>query len=135
MPLITWDSTFSVGVKEMDTQHQAALNILNRLHDAMRSGKASQELEGILGEMANYAQFHFSSEEKILANAGYPGLSGQRMEHNKFTQKVSTYQADLRAGKMALSVEVIDFLKKWWVDHIQGIDYKYAAFLKEKGIE
>ena len=135
MPLIEWESMFSVGVEELDAQHHAALDILNRLHDAMRSGKVSTELEGVLNEMANYAQFHFSAEEKILDNAGYPGLNTQKIEHNKFTQKISQYQDDLRNGKLALSVAVIDFFKNWWIGHIQGEDYKYANFLKEKGFK
>ena len=35
MPLMDWNRSYSVGVAEMDAQHQKWFGILNKLHDAM----------------------------------------------------------------------------------------------------
>ena len=35
MSLMTWNDTFSTGVKAMDEQHKGLVNTLNKLHDAM----------------------------------------------------------------------------------------------------
>ncbi|MBI1864448.1 MAG: hemerythrin, partial [Nitrospirae bacterium] len=40
MTLVTWDSTWSVNVKEIDAQHQKLIGIVNDLHEAIKAGKA-----------------------------------------------------------------------------------------------
>jgi hemerythrin len=134
MPYFTWSPSYSVGVKELDTQHQAMIEIINRLHEAMRTGKGTSELGGIFSEMVKYAQFHFTSEEKILTSAMYPDFRKQKAEHDGFIKKHMEYEKQFKAGKLALSIEVLDFLRNWWTGHIQGEDMKYAPYLKAKGI-
>jgi hemerythrin-like metal-binding protein len=134
MPFFTWNASFSVGVKEMDAQHQKLVEMINRLHDAMRSGKGSQELGPILYELVDYSIFHFSAEEKLLTTNGYPALLTQRGEHDGFTKKVKGYQEQYQQGKMVLSIEVLNFLKDWLAHHIQVEDKKYGPFLNGKGI-
>jgi len=34
-----------------------------------------------------------------------------------------------------LGLEVMDFLKKWLTDHIEGSDKDYSAFLVSKGVK
>jgi hemerythrin len=134
MAFFTWKPTYTVGIKDMDTQHQAMINIINKLYDAMKSGKGSQELGTIISEMVDYTHFHFSSEEKVLAAAGYPELAKQKAEHAAFIRRVNEFQNQFKQGKLALSVEVLGFLKEWWSGHIQGEDKKYSIFLNDKGI-
>jgi hemerythrin len=134
MPFITWSASFSVGVKELDAQHEHMIGILNRLNDAMRSGKGSQEVGPIINEMVTYAQFHFTAEEKILAANAYPAMTKQRAEHASFNRKAADFQTDFQKGKLALSIQVMDFLKKWWEGHIMSEDMKYAEYLNKKGV-
>jgi hemerythrin len=134
MAFFTWKQTYSVGVKEMDAQHQKMVDIINRLHDAMLGGQGSKELGSIIQEMVAYTQFHFASEEKILSANTYPGFVAQKAEHEAFTKKVIEFDAQFKSGKLALSVEVLNFLKDWWADHIQVQDKKYMTFLNNKGI-
>ncbi len=134
MPFFTWNASFSVGVKEMDAQHQKLVEMINRLHDAMRSGKGSQELGPILYELVDYSTFHFSAEEKLLTTHGYPALLTQKGEHDGFTKKVKGYREQYQQGKMVLSIEVLNFLKDWLAHHIQVEDKKYGSYLNGKGI-
>jgi hemerythrin len=134
MPFFDWVPSYSVGVKELDTQHQKLIGILNQLHDAMKTGKGAQELGGIIQEMVNYTQFHFGAEEKILSSAAYPDYLKQKSEHAAFNRKSLDFQAQYQQGKLAMSVDVLNFLKTWWVTHIQVEDQKYAEHLKKKGL-
>jgi hemerythrin len=38
------------------------------------------------------------------------------------------------AGQLVLSMDVMDFLEKWLIKHIQGTDKGYAPFLNMKGV-
>ncbi len=134
MPFFTWNPSYSVGVKEMDNQHQAMIDIINRLHEAMRTGKGSQEAGTIVTEMINYAKFHFAAEEKILADHSYPGHLSQKTKHNGFLKKALDFQDQYQKGKIGLSIEILNFLKDWWGGHILGDDQKYGPYLNQKGI-
>jgi hemerythrin len=134
MPFFNWSDEYSVGVAEMDSQHQVMVEIINRLHDAMRAGKGSVELKGIIAEMVKYTDFHFSSEEKLLQANHYPELTKQKAEHAGFERKVAEFQEQVVSGKLAMSIEVLNFIKSWWTNHIQGEDQKYSAHLAKKKI-
>ena len=46
----------------------------------------------------------------------------------------TAYKKGFDEGKVLLSIDVIDFLKDWLINHIQGSDKKYGPFLNEKGL-
>ena len=54
--------------------------------------------------------------------------------HKSFITKVAEFQAQHKAGKQLVTVEILDFLKQWLVEHIMGADKKYAAFFNAKGV-
>ena len=37
MQYIEWDTGFNIGIKEIDTQHQALVNIINTLAEAIEN--------------------------------------------------------------------------------------------------
>lgn len=134
MALFVWNDTFSVNIKQIDEQHKKLVNILNNLHDAMKSGKGSQVLSNVFAELIRYAGEHFTTEEKLMTAYNYPEYSSHKLIHNGLTQKVVEFQKNFQQGQKALSMEVMDFLKNWLQNHILGTDKKYGPFLNSKGI-
>jgi hemerythrin len=132
MPFFNWSPSLSVGVKELDDQHQKLIDMVNRLHDGMKNGKGSQELGSVLGEMVEYAKFHFSTEEKILSTHAYPSLIKQKLEHDAFTKKALEFQTQHQQGKLALSINVLTFLKDWLNNHIQVEDQNTQRSSRER---
>ena len=65
---------------------------------------------------------------------GYPELVAHSYVHKSFINKVAEFQAQHKAGKQLVTVEILDFLKQWLVEHIMGIDKRYAAFFNAKGV-
>ena len=53
-------------------------------------------------------------------------LISHRAEHEKLTKQVVDFQRDFRAGKIALSISLMNFLKTWLTEHIMGADKKYS---------
>jgi len=47
---------------------------------------------------------------------------------------VAETQKKMASGTAMISMEVMDFLKDWLVNHIQGTDKIYGPFFKSKGI-
>ena len=129
MAFVQWSDQLSVGINTIDDQHKKLVSIINRLYDAMKSGKGSEILSEVLSELIEYTKYHFSTEETLMKNNAYPNYQSHKSLHSKLVEKVMDLELDLKAGRIALSVQVFHFLKDWLVNHIQGEDKKYAPFL------
>ncbi len=135
MALITWSESLSVGVKKFDDQHKILIGHLNNLHDAMRGGKSTEVMGTILGELVDYTIYHFSSEEEVFESSSYPDTEKHKAEHKAFTDKASALQKEFEAGKLFISVELLNFLIDWVQNHIQGSDFAYRKFFSDKTVE
>ena len=131
MALMNWENKYSVGVAEMDAQHQKWFGILNRLHEAMLAGKAQELQRLILSEMAAYTKTHFSQEELMLKMQGYPMLAAHRVLHVDFAKKVQDIETKLQAGRTVLTIDIMEFLKQWLGKHILTEDTQYGGWLKQ----
>ena len=134
MALLRWTEDLSVNIKEIDGQHQKLVDMINRLHEAMKTGKAGDIMMPIVAEMKAYAARHFATEERYLTTHKYPAYAQHKAEHEGFVAKVNAVEADLKSGKIAMSSEILDFLSKWLVNHIKGTDKKYSSFLNAAGV-
>lgn len=135
MPLMTWTDKLSVGVNVIDDDHKKLVNMVNELYDGITAGKGKEALAKILDELVNYTKIHFDREEQLFAKTGYPAAAAHKKEHDDLTKQVLDVQAKYKNGSVAtLSLEVMNFLKNWLVNHIQGSDKKYGPHLNAKGI-
>ena len=134
MALINWQPSFSVNVKEIDQQHQLLVNMINDLYDAMNSGKEKEELQKLINRLNVYAAMHFAKEEHYFDLFAYPEGELHKKEHNDFEDEVSKFESDFIKGSQSLSMEIMNFLSNWLVEHIKGSDKKFGPFLNERGL-
>jgi hemerythrin len=132
---MVWQDIYSVDIREIDDQHKNLIGMINELHEAMKSGKGREVVSGILKKMIEYASTHFGTEEKYMNEFAFPGYSQHKAEHEAFAIKVVDFQQKYNNGSLALTFEVMDFLEKWLVKHIQGTDKKYVPFFHSKGLK
>ncbi len=129
MAFVEWKPSYSVQVDELDRQHQRLVQLINSLHDAMKIGAPKQAMERIVSDLVTYTRFHFQNEERLMRLHGYPDLAGHIEEHSQLTTTVARFEEGLRAGKVALSVSLMQFLKTWLTGHILNSDMKYAPHM------
>ncbi len=132
--LITWSRSYSVGVSQMDNEHQRLIDIINNLYAAMRSGRSKDAIGTILDELINYTKTHFTHEEKLMQDSNYAGLDEQKRAHAALVNQVVEIQQKYRTGT-AMGQEVMTFLKNWLINHIQGLDKQYGPVMNKKGIK
>jgi hemerythrin len=58
----------------------------------------------------------------------YPRLTKHHNYHSNFIYKVAIYNSELLSTNPPDPIEIIDFLKKWWKNHISIIDKDYKAY-------
>lgn len=135
MPLINWEESLSVKVSEIDSQHKKLVGLINKLHDAMKERKASEVLSGVIDELVDYAISHFHTEERYFDRFNYLKATAHKKEHNDFVNKVAAFKNDFSKGKAMLSMEIMEFLKSWLINHIKKVDMAYSDFFIENGLK
>jgi hemerythrin len=130
MALLTWSDKFSVQVKQFDDEHKKLIDIVNRLHDAMKIGKGKDVLGEVLNALISYTRNHFAAEEKQMKAKNYPAYEEHKKEHNQLVMQVLDVQKQMQEGVL-LSQTVMTFLKNWLETHIIGTDKKYGPFLNQ----
>jgi hemerythrin-like metal-binding protein len=134
-PAITWSTQYSVGISTIDSQHQKLVGLLNDLHAAMMQGKGKAIIGKILDGLAEYTVSHFAHEERLMQLYRYPEFAQHKAIHDKLIAQVKKLQEDLRGEKATISLDVMSFLQRWLVDHIQGVDKKYTAHMQAAGVK
>lgn len=128
MDLIKWEEKYSVGVEEVDRQHQRLFTLLNRFIENF-GGPDKAGLPDVLEEMVNYIDFHFKCEEGYLQ--AHPDFEEHRREHFSFVRKTLQLQKDYLQGKADITLDVLQFLVSWLKNHILGTDRKYFEQMRE----
>lgn len=134
MPFITWNDKYSVGIKEIDSQHQRLVEILNELHEAMKAGKSKDIIDDTIKKLVDYTVYHFTLEENYMMKYSYPGFLKHKGTHQEFVDKMRQYQDEIKDGKTPVTIELIGYLRDWVLKHVQGMDKEYAPFLNSKGL-
>ncbi len=118
----------------MDEDHKKLVDMLNRLHDAMKQQKGNEVLGQIFKELLDYAVFHFAREEKTMAQTGYAESPDHKAKHKLLIEQAKDLQEEFKSGKKMVTVDVLAFLKDWLMNHIVKEDKKMAQYFLTKGI-
>jgi hemerythrin-like metal-binding protein/PAS domain S-box-containing protein len=127
--LMEWTDNYSVGYDDINNQHKELLNLINKLYSAFKQGKAQKELKQILKDLITYTGYHFKTEERYFTEFNYVDANNHIAEHKKLVEKIVDFQKQLEAGNVALSYDVMNFLKDWLEKHILETDMKYVGKL------
>ncbi len=126
MDLIDWSDGLSVKNVELDGQHKKIISLINELHFALLKGKSSDILDEILADLLMYTQVHFSAEEEMFEQLDYPGAEAHKAKHREFEDKISSFKLDHKKQRVALSIDVMEYLVSWFLRHIQRVDQEYV---------
>jgi len=126
MAFINWDNSFSVGVDDIDKQHQKLIELINELHDAMMCGKDDTVLESVLASVADYTDYHFRFEESLMDETAYPESAQHKAAHQELKTRLQELQADFPFHKPGANMRVMEFLQNWLIGHVITADQDVA---------
>ena len=134
MTKVAWNKRLSIGITLIDDQHKSLIKRLNDVSSAIENGLGQREITKTLEFLSEYADFHFSAEEKVMKENDYPGLEQQKVEHQEFMDTLSNLEQEFEeeGSTSALSDAINNFLFSWLTNHIQGVDQKFGDYLSKK---
>jgi len=129
MTFLEWNDNFSIHNNEIDLQHRELVDLLNSLYEAMKTGTLNATRGSMLNQVIDHARRHFSSEEKLMAEKGFPDLPAHKDAHRALIDQIVNLRSRHRNGGLILSNEVLQFLKEWLMGHMQGMDREFGTFM------
>lgn len=134
MPMIAWSNQFSVGVQEVDKQHQVLVGILNRLSSALDAQDKDFDSHKVIDEMVQYTVYHFGTEEHLMTQIGYAAKAQHVAEHQAFVHQVGEMVGQLTQGHGPSLEELLIFLRDWLISHILHSDRDMGDALNLAGV-
>ena len=131
---LSWTRELSVHVDLFDDQHKRLLALINELYKRMEEGAGQEVLTDTLKKLIDYTEYHFSTEEKNFKQYTYPQSAAHIEQHKALVAKAVELYKGLQKGEGVLSIEVLDFLQDWVLNHIQKTDKEYSDFFKDKKV-
>ena len=129
---IQWNERNDTGIALIDEQHKGIVSIINTFYHLMGLGWGSSMLYSCISDtMKNYSRTHFMTEENFLESMGYKDLEQHKALHGKLSHEIE--RIEYKAVRVNEPGPLLDFLKKWWLDHINDEDRRYAQFLRANG--
>ncbi len=132
MTLIQWNEEMSVNNEEIDAQHKKLIFILNNLQIAVAERQNREVLSKIIEALVDYTQYHFSTEEKYFHLLEPKLAEKHKKEHDNFVEKIKDFQEGYQNKRMLLSLDILEFLRDWLINHILGTDKKCAPLFGKK---
>ena len=129
--MLSWDERYELGHERIDAEHRIFLSLLGDFELAMKNGLPKDKQIRILQEIAKYADFHFLSEENIMADCHYPDLDHHVGMHTVLLDQVKDYSTRFRLDEIN-GTEVFEFLFSWFALHTSSEDKKLVGFVSSQ---
>lgn len=131
--LVQWNKRYTLGIEQIDTQHQKLISLCNFLHKSVLISDRNiqkQNLIKVLKDCVDYVKTHFALEEKLMLQSGFLGYSEHKKAHNEFSQTILKTARDLETKNYTNALKFVMFLHDWILQHISYEDKKFAPCVK-----
>ena len=133
--LKSWSDDYSLGIQDIDEQHQGFFEASHRLYDAILNCEGEKMVEQSVAFLQDYAKRHFQTEESYMAKHAYPYLEQHKKLHTEFIEVLDGLMDELRlfGPSQHLADRALEISREWLINHIIEEDTRYAHYIKNKG--
>jgi len=125
-----WSDSLATGIPEIDRQHIELVDMFRTLA-ALEHGGDRAAVRAALEELIAHVCKHFDDEEQLMRRHHYAELPSHAQAHDLLLRQIHSFVALLDAAPDGdAGVDIIDFVGKWLVVHMQQDDHRLGAFLK-----
>lgn len=129
MHQIIWKDEYNIH-PQIDEQHKQIIEIANTLAQMKLDDTHPEDLIPILNQLTLYSEEHFAFEEDLLESIDYEDLENHIDFHHNYLEKLSDIVEQMMNNEEITSSHFLDFIEKWWINHIIKEDMKFKSLLK-----
>lgn len=121
--VVEWRDGFKVNVPQIDSEHKHLFMLVKQLDIST--------VDDTLNELLEYVVTHFSNEQQLMEDSGYPDFVSHLRLHEEFSATVADF---LSASELWDDERIQDlrrFLNKWLIGHIMTHDLRFGNWHRE----
>ena len=128
---IEWRPEFSIGIAEVDHEHQELIGWINRTLAAMgQPADAGPVVAGLLGEIFAKISAHFALEERVMRERQYDQFPEHKHDHEQLLDDIRDIMDDYEAGDAGVAGETLPArLTDWFGQHFRAHDARFHRSL------
>lgn len=131
--IVIWNDLYSIDMPEIDEQHRVLFDLINQLWRAIINRSTIEQQVGLIEKLEHYTLSHFTAEETFMRMFEYPDFDNHKKAHESFVKKIALEKANLQKTQH-LSLDILNFLKDWLIDHIMVLDKAYAKYCRKRSM-
>ncbi len=125
---VRWGEHMSVGVAELDADHDRIIASLNELVAAHDRHLGREAIDALFDRLMQVVLGHFAREERAMADCDYDGLAYHLGEHRRIRDRLlEIKEHELHAEESTVRAEVREFLTNWLYGHVLVDDFAYRS--------
>lgn len=129
MKLVKWKDEFSLGIPEIDFEHQELIQLINELLIKISESDISDETSDYLGEIFARISSHFALEEKIMRERNYDQLQDHKSDHDRLLDEIREIMDDYSDQTEIDTDRFVERLDHWFSDHFRTKDARLHRHL------
>ncbi|MFA6110353.1 MAG: bacteriohemerythrin [Candidatus Latescibacterota bacterium] len=131
---LLWSPALEFGIPLIDGQHR---RLVSHLEDILAAaGDGGPAVTRCLQFLTKYTREHFQTEERFMAEHGFPGLRAHAAAHAAFRASM------VKVGKLVSGTQdpaeyarlIKSMMVNWYADHITRMDQEYSRFFHSRNV-
>jgi hemerythrin len=115
----------------VETEHRFQLDLLRALREALGRGEDRAATSALLGQLLEYSDAHFLSEQLLMRLHAYPAYEHHVQEHDRLVDELRSMAAAWEAEGGQEAGRLLSQLEEWLLVHMTTTDTALEAYLAE----
>ncbi|MEW5774604.1 MAG: HD domain-containing phosphohydrolase [Thermodesulfobacteriota bacterium] len=116
--MLVWDNKFSTGVRDIDEQRMAIINIMNALFAYLQGKEQRLTVIELLEDLEELFLDYTELDHMILHEADDEKSFSYRKSNEHAMSTIKQIRASAVADEFDAALKTLKLLKKWWLAHV-----------------
>jgi hemerythrin len=125
-----WTKAHAVYLPQVDAEHRNLFRMAEELHQAVRTGSEAARLLELIRPFLAAVEEHFAHEERMMKSASCPDFAWHKLQHDTARKRAKAFAEDIEAGNTEAPMEMLEFLSRWFKDHVGLTDRMMGAHVR-----
>jgi len=118
--VVEWRDGFKINIQQTDDEHRHLFHLVKALD--------LTTIDKTLEELLEYVVTHFSNEQALMEQSGYPAFEQHLKLHEEFSAFVGEFLGSSSEWNEDRVQELRRFLNKWLIGHIMTHDMRFGKW-------